>query len=93
MLAEVKEWLWITRSLMHVLFAAAAWQVRSWAWWVGLVVSVVTVLYGTSILLKGGNAAVVAGLIVPVVIFAYVLSPAGRQAFGQASGARQPAGI
>jgi hypothetical protein len=93
MLAEVKGWLWITLSLMYVLFAAGAWQVRSWAWWVGLLVSVLTLLYGTSILLKGVNAAVVAGLIVPVVIFAYVLSPAGRQAFGQASGARRPAGI
>lgn len=83
MLAEVKGWLWIGLSLMYVLFAAGAWQVRRWAWWVGLLVSVLTLLYGTSILLKGVYAAVVVALIIPVVIFAYVLSPAGRRGLGR----------
>ena len=89
MVAEVKGWLWIALSPMYVLFAAGAWQVRSWAWWVGVLVPVLTLLYGSRMLLKGGYAPVVViGLVVPVIILAYVLSPAGRQAFGEARGLR-----
>jgi hypothetical protein len=67
---------------MYVLFAAGAWQVHSWAWWVGLLLPVLTLVYLVSALLKGASAAVVViGLIIPVVICGYVLSPAVRQAF------------
>jgi len=82
MMAEAKGWLLIALALMYLLFAAGAWQVRGWAWHVGLLVSVLTLLYLFNVLLRGGSVvAVVLWLIVPVIMISYLLSPAGRQAF------------
>jgi hypothetical protein len=84
MMAEAKGWLMIALALMYVLFAAGAWQVRGWAWQVGLLVSVLTLLYLFNVLLRGGSVvAVVLWLIVPVIMISYLLSPTGRQAFGR----------
>ncbi|HSL04835.1 MAG TPA: hypothetical protein VK901_15005 [Nitrospiraceae bacterium] len=82
MMAEAKGWLLIALALMYLLFAAGAWQVRGWAWHVGLLVSVLTLLYLFNVLLRGGSVVVVVlWLIVPVIMISYLLSPAGRQAF------------
>jgi hypothetical protein len=91
MIAEAKGWFLIALALMYVLFAAGVWQVRRWAWPVGLLVSVLTLLYLFSVLLRGGSVvAVVLWLIVPVIMISYLLSPTGRQAFGQDSGPSRP---
>ncbi|HEX9137359.1 MAG TPA: hypothetical protein VF905_10510, partial [Nitrospirota bacterium] len=91
MIAEVKGWILIMLALMYVLFAAGAWKVRSWAWAVGLLVSVLTLLYLFSVLLRGGSVvAVVLWLIVPVIMISYLLSSEGRQALGQDGGASRP---
>ena len=91
MIAEAKGWILITLALIYVLFAAGAWKVRSWAWAVGLLVSVLTLLYLFSVLLRGGSVvAVVLWLIVPVIMISYLLSSEGRQALGQDGGASRP---
>jgi hypothetical protein len=91
MIAEAKGWFLIALALMYGLFAAGAWQVKRWAWPVGLLVSVLTLLYLFSVLLRGGSVvAVVLWLIVPVIMISYLLSPTGRQAFGQDSGPSRP---
>ena len=84
MVAEARGWLLLGLALMYFVFAAGAWRVQGWAWWIGLVVSVLTMLYLVSVLLRGGLVLVVFfGLIVPVIILWYLLSPMGRQAFGR----------
>jgi hypothetical protein len=91
MIAEAKGWFLIVLALTYVLFAAGAWQVRRWAWPVGLLVSVLTLLYLFSVLLRGGSVvAVVLWLIVPVIMISYLLSSEGRQVFGQDGGASRP---
>ena len=87
MVAQARGWLLLVLALMYFVFAAGAWQIRSWAWWVGLLVSVLTILYLVNVLFRGGLVAVVLfGLIIPVFILWYQLSPTGRQAFGRGVG-------
>jgi hypothetical protein len=84
MVAEARGWLLLVLALMYFVFAAGAWRVQGWAWWIGLVVSLLTMLYLVSVLLRGGLVQVVLfGLIVPVIILWYLLSPMGREAFGR----------
>ena len=91
MIAEAKGWILITLALMYVLFAAGAWQVRRWAWQVGLLVSVLTLLYLLGVLLRGGSVvAVVLWVIVPVIMISYLFSSEGKQLFGQDGGASRP---
>jgi hypothetical protein len=85
MVAQVRGWLVL--ALMYFVFAAGAWQTRSWAWWVGLLVSVLTILQLVRALLMGAwPVFVLFALIVPVIILWYLLSPMGRQAFGREVG-------
>lgn len=91
MIAEAKGWIMIALAVMYVVFATGAWKVRSWAWAVGLLVSVLTLLYLFGVLLRGGSVvAVVLWLIVPVIMISYLLSSEGRQTFGQEGGASRP---
>jgi hypothetical protein len=84
MVAEARGWLLLVLALMYFVFATGAWQTRSWAWWIGLLVSVLTILYLVSVLLRGGLVVTVLfGLIIPVILLWYLLSPMGRQAFGR----------
>ncbi|WP_455389233.1 hypothetical protein [Petrachloros mirabilis] len=84
MVAEARGWLLLVLALMYFVFAAGAWRVQGWAWWIGLLVSSLTILYLVSVLLRGGLVLIVLfGLIVPVIILWYLLSPMGRQAFGR----------
>jgi hypothetical protein len=84
MLAEARGWALIILSLLYFLFAVGAWQTRAWAWWVGLLVPVLTLLYLVSVLTRGGAAVLVLfGLTVPVIMLWYLLTPLGRQAFGR----------
>ena len=50
---------------------------------IGMLVSVLTMLYLVSFLLRGGLVAVLFGLIVPVIMLCYLLSPTGRRVFLQ----------
>jgi hypothetical protein len=84
MMAEARGWALIVLSLLYFLFAIGAWQTRPWAWWIGLMAPVLTLLYLVSVLTRGGAAALVLfGLIVPIIMLWYLLTPQGRQAFGR----------
>jgi hypothetical protein len=81
MIAAARGWLLIFLSLLYLLFAVGAWQTRAWAWGVGLLVSVASLLIIGGGFLKGGLLmSALAWLIVPVVMIGYLLSPTGRQA-------------
>ena len=82
MLAMAKGWVLIALALIYFIFAAGAWLTKGWAWWVGLLVSLVSILILVAALLKEGS--VVMALfwaIVPIIMIWYLLSPTGRQAF------------
>jgi hypothetical protein len=87
MVAEASGWLALVLALMFFVFAAGAWLVRGWAWWIGLLASVLTILKLVSALLMGDWAVfLLFALIVPIIILWYLLSPMGRQAFGREVG-------
>ena len=82
MIAEAKGGLLIVLALMFVVFAVGARGTYAWAWWVGLLASVVSILYVVRVVV--GGAPIVMGLfvvIIPLVIVWYLLSPMGRQIF------------
>ena len=82
MLAEVRGWVLIILSLLYFLFAVGAWQTRPWAWWVGLLVPVLTILFLFGVLLRGGSIVLVlVWLIIPIIMIWYLFSPTGRQVF------------
>ena len=79
MLAMAKGGVLIALALMYFICAAGARQTKGLAWWVGLLVSVLSVLILVSALLKGGS--VVMALfwaIVPIIMIWYLLSPGDR---------------
>ena len=81
MIAGARGWFLVFLSLLYLLFAVGAWQIRAWAWGVGLLVSVATLLIVIGVFLKGASLMwALAWLIVPVVMIGYLLSPTGRQA-------------
>ena len=81
MIAGARGWFLVSLSLLYLLFAVGAWQIRAWAWGVGLLVSVATLLIIVGVFLKGASLMwALAWLIVPVVMIGYLLSPTGRQA-------------
>jgi hypothetical protein len=71
----------IVLSLLSALFAVGMFLQKSWAWWLGLSVSAIIMLLVLNILILGEPVSRTAfWLIVPIVIAAYLLSPAGRAA-------------
>jgi hypothetical protein len=76
----------IVLSLLSALFAAGMLLQKSWAWWLGLIVSAIIILLVLNILILGESVSRAAfWLIVPIVIAAYLLSPSGRAAVKQVS--------
>jgi len=77
---------------LQLLFAVGALNLRSWAWYLGLISTGITVLGVVISLFEGASfwSAIWGGLI-PIIIFFYLLSPNVRQAFGQAP--QQPAQV
>jgi len=75
----------IVGPILQLIFAYGAFGLRSWAWYLGLISTGITVLGVVVNLFQGASfwSAVWGGLI-PIIIFFYLLSPNVRQAFGQA---------
>jgi hypothetical protein len=69
-------------ALLYILFALGALLGQRWAWWLGLVVSLVTGLGVLGLVLEGAPIAwSLLWLIVPVVLVWYLLSIEGHQGF------------
>ena len=77
---------------LQLLFAVGALDLRSWAWYLGLISTGITVLGVVINLFQGASfwSAIWGGLI-PIIIFFYLLSPKVRQAFGTATQPPAPA--
>jgi len=80
----------IVGPILQLVFAAGAFGLRPWAWYLGLISTGITVLGVVINLFQGASfwSAIWGGL-VPIIIFFYLLSPKVRQAFGTAP--QQPA--
>jgi len=84
MMAEAKGAVLVVLALLYLVFAVGAWRMRNWAWWVGLLVSALSILYVVRAMLGGGS--IIVGLfvlIIPLVLIWYLLSPTGRHIFVQ----------
>jgi uncharacterized membrane protein (DUF2068 family) len=70
--------------VLQLVFAYGAWNLRSWAWWLGIIatgISVVGVVIG---ILASGGAAIytaITNALLPIIIFVYLLTPDVRRAF------------
>jgi hypothetical protein len=74
----------IVLAMLSALFAVGMLLQKSWAWWLGLIVSAISILLVLNILVLGESVSRTAfWLIVPIVIAAYLLSPFGRAAVKQ----------
>ncbi|HXX75921.1 MAG TPA: hypothetical protein VEI50_12400 [Nitrospiraceae bacterium] len=83
MIAEAKGAVLVVLALLYLVFSVGAWRMRSWAWWVGLLASALSILYVVRAVLGGGS--IIVGLfvlIIPLVLIWYLLSSTGRQIFG-----------
>ena len=74
----------IIGPVLQLVFSYGAFNLRSWAWYLGLISSGITVL-GVIINLFNGASfwTAVWGSILPIVIFIYLLTPNVRQSFGK----------
>ncbi len=73
----------IVIALLYGLFAAGAVLRRRWAWWLGLFVAVVNGVLLVGIVMEGETIArALVWIVGPVALICYLLSSAGREAFG-----------
>ena len=69
--------------LLQLVFAYGAFKLRSWAWYLGLIASGLTVLGVIINLIDGASIfSALCGSLLSVIIFIYLLMPNVRQAFG-----------
>lgn len=82
----------IIGPVLQLIFAYGAFNLRSWAWYLGLIASGITVV-GVIINLfqRAPFWSTIWGSILPIIIFIYLLTPNVRQAFGRAP--QQPAPV
>ena len=68
-------------AMLYLLFAVGMLLQKSWAWWLGLIVSAINVLLVVNVVIQSESASRAGfGLIAPIIIIAYLLSPPGRAA-------------
>ncbi len=70
--------------VLQVIFAYGAWNLRGWAWWLGILATGVSVLGVVVSILGSGGAAIWTALtnaLLPIIIFIYLLMPDVRRAF------------
>lgn len=69
---------------LQVVFAYGAWNLRSWAWWLGIIATGISVAGVVISIIGSGGATVwtaVTNALLPIIIFVYLLFPDVRQAF------------
>jgi len=72
--------------LLQLIFAYGAFKLRSWAWYLGLIASGITVLGVIINLINGASIlSALCGSVLSVIIFIYLLMPNVRQVFGVSS--------
>ena len=75
----------IVGPILQLIFAAGAFGLRLWAWYLGLISTGITVLGVVINLFQGASFwSAIWGSLIPIIIFFYLLSPNVRKAFGQA---------
>jgi len=75
----------IIGPLLHLIFAYGAFNLRSWAWYLGLIASGITVIGVVINLIQGGPFwSTIWGSVLSIIIFIYLLSANVRLAFGVA---------
>ena len=68
--------------LLQIIFAAGAYGLKRWAWYMGLIGSGIQVIGVIINLGQGGSFPVILSSLFSVVIFIYLLTPHVRKAFG-----------
>lgn len=70
--------------ILQIIFAYGAWNLRSWAWWLGILATGISVLGVIVGIIGSGGAAiptVLTNALLPIIIFVYLLVPDVRRAF------------
>jgi hypothetical protein len=81
----------IIGPLLQLIFAFGAFGLRSWAWYLGLIATGVTVLSVVVSLFEGSSFfPATCGSIIPIIIFIYLLTPNVRKVFGIGSAGAAP---
>jgi len=70
--------------VLQIAFAYGAWNLRPWAWWLGIVATGIAVA-GVLVNIVGSGGAmawtIVTNALLPIIIFVYLLIPNTRKAF------------
>jgi hypothetical protein len=70
-------------ALLFLLFAFGAFRKRSWAWSLGIVLSVANLLLVLSLAVQAESVvSAVPWAVIPIIMLIYLLSPAGRESLG-----------
>ena len=73
-------------ALLYLAFVRGAFKRREWAWGVGMLAVVLNLILAGVLILTGDTfGPIVVRTVVAIVIFAYLVSPAGRAALGPAT--------
>ena len=73
-------------ALLYLAFVGGVFARRDWAWGVGMLAVILNLLGGVGLILTSDEIGhVVVRIVVPIVILAYLVSPAGRTALGPAT--------
>ena len=76
----------IVGPILQIVFAIGAFKLSSWAWYLGLISTGITVVGVIINLFDGASiGSAIWGSIWSIIIFIYLLNPKVRQAFGTAS--------
>lgn len=76
----------IVGPLLQLIFAYGAFKLRSWAWYLGLIATGITVIGVVINLINGASIwSAVWGSFLAIIIFIYLLTPNVRQVFGTSS--------
>lgn len=71
---------------LQLIFAYGAWNLRTWAWWFGILVTGVSVAGVVISIIGSGGATIwsaVTNALIPIVIFVYLLLPNVRKSFNR----------
>jgi hypothetical protein len=73
-------------ALLYLAFVGGVFARRDWAWGVGMLAVILNLLGGVGLILTSDEIGhVLVRIVVPIVILAYLVSPAGRTALGPAT--------